>query len=186
MHQAGKGDANPGLLFERFVPDMRHAQGDDRRRALAEIVSAARRADQELLAGWRARWQTVAESAQAEPFVLKTDWRFLTGLGRKGALEVGFTFHRYGFPILPGSSIKGVARACARLALKMRDPHDLDAPPDFETVFGRAPRPGEGEEAAQAGHAIFFDAIPGAMPKLELDLMNPHVPEYYREKGVLK
>ncbi|MBK9095192.1 MAG: hypothetical protein IPM84_21030 [Anaerolineae bacterium] len=60
--------------------------------------------------------------------MLRTDWRLVTGLGRKGPLEVGFTFHRYGFPILPGSSLKGLARAWGLLRVaEALDVADLGA-----------------------------------------------------------
>ncbi len=44
----------------------------------------------------------------------------------------------------------------------------------FRAVFGTT---------AGAGQAVFFDAIPAGVPCLELDIMNPHVPDYYREHG---
>jgi CRISPR-associated protein Cmr6 len=50
---------------------------------------------------------------------------------------------------------------------------------DFVAIFGRAPRQGEPESAAQSGHAIFLDAIPTHVPELQLDIMNPHFPDYY-------
>ncbi len=174
---------NAGLLFERYTPMIEKESGDEKREALDKIVEAARQSDATLLADWVKRWQALTTVAHAEPFTAKTDWRFVTGLGRKGALEVGFTFHRYGFPILPGSSVKGVARAYARLALEMQDPDDKDAPPDFIAVLGRAPQKGETEDVAQAGGAIFFDALPEKLPTLVVDIMNPHYPDYYRDKG---
>jgi CRISPR-associated protein Cmr6 len=45
--------------------------------------------------------------------------------------------------------------------------------PFFE-VFGSTER---------AGSVIFFDAIPLKVPKFQLDIMNPHYPNYYREQG---
>ena len=95
------------------------------------VKQAAARADDALLKAWQTRWQQTAAAVQAEPFTLRTDWRLVTGLGRKGPLEVGFTFHRYGFPILPGSSLKGLARAWGLLrvaeALDVADLGRLDA-----------------------------------------------------------
>jgi CRISPR-associated protein Cmr6 len=35
----------------------------------------------------------------------------------------------------------------------------------------------------QAGSVIFFDAIPLEVPKFQLDIMNPHYPNYYRTQG---
>jgi len=174
---------NAGLLFERYTPMIEKESGDEKREALDKIVEAAKQSDTALLADWVKRWRALTIVAHAEPFTAKTDWRFVTGLGRKGVLEVGFTFHRYGFPILPGSSVKGVARAYARLALEMQDPDDKDAPPDFTAVFGRAPQKGEAEDVAQAGGAIFFDALPEKNPVLVVDILNPHYPDYYNNKG---
>ena len=45
--------------------------------------------------------------------------------------------------------------------------------PFFE-VFGSTER---------AGSVIFFDAIPLEVPELQLDIMNPHYPNYYRTQG---
>jgi len=172
---------NPGLLFERFLPMMeKDGDGDEKKKALDDVVKAARQADKSLLADWVKRWQAFVVSAHAEPFTAKTDWRFVTGLGRKGALEVGFTFHRYGFPILPGSSVKGVARAYAHLAFG-KDKDD----PDFCAIFGRSVEQGEKEDVSQSGGAIFFDALPTSdkLPELVVDIMNPHYRDYYQSKG---
>lgn len=170
---------NPSLLFDRYTPELNDTDKELKRRALQEIVEAARKTDPALSREWNARWETTVKVAHAEPFEAATDWRFVTGLGRKGPLEVGFTFHRYGFPMLPGSSVKGVARAYARAVLGMQHPEDNDAPPDFTAVFGKAPE-GKGDTGAQAGRAIFFDAIPKSRPGLVLDIMNPHYPDYYQ------
>ena len=147
------------------------------------------------------------QAAQAVAFTLRTDWRLVTGLGRKGPLEVGFTFHRYGFPILPGSSLKGLARAWGLLrvaeALDVADLGRLDAAlsqddnEKFEKewpALAQAPksaavarRTADGWRelfgtTANAGRAVFLDAIPAAaaVPTLDLDIMNPHYPKYYQ------
>ena len=198
---------NPGLIFDRFVQDWgwREQQFRDKeakKKAWQEIANIAPRADADLLVAWNERWQAGTDVANAITFSLKTDWRFIAGLGRKGPLEVGFTFHRYGFPILPGSSVKGVARAWALLQIaekvgatdlkeldgilsadgdkerkkyadwKARQPGEVQKlADDFRTIFGTI---------AVAGRAIFFDGIPACKPTLELDIMNPHFPDYYQ------
>jgi len=106
-----KAPQNPGLLFERFLPDF--TQAEAKKDAHQMMLEAAKKLDRSLLQALNARWQQQAEALGALSFTLKTEWRLVCGLGRKGPLEVGFTFHRYGFPILPGSSLKGVARAYA-------------------------------------------------------------------------
>lgn len=171
----GKPPQNPGLLFDRLAPDWGR-QATLKKDGLDAVRMAAERVDVNLLQSIYARWQAAARWAHAEPFTLQTDWRFVAGLGRKGPLEAGFSFSRYGVPILPGSSVKGIARAYAYLVEGL----DADSP-DFVAIFGRAPE-GEKEDMAQTGRAIYFDAIPVRAPKLELDVMNPHYPDYYQHK----
>lgn len=197
---------NPGLIFHRFAPDWgREPRGERnpwKKRGLEEVIRATRLADSGLLAAWNSRWQEAARAVKAEPFPLKTDWRLIAGLGRKGPLEVGFTFHRYGLPILPGSSLKGIARTWGLItiaaALDASDLNWLDKllseednvkfkksleqrepskgakllAQDFRTIFGTT---------ANAGGAVFLDAIPSQKPALDLDIMNPHYPDYYRD-----
>lgn len=172
---------NAGLIFDRFAPDLsvqglpKREQDALKKTGLKAVQQAAERADGTLLQWWNGRWEAGVRAAHAEPFPLKTDWRLIAGLGRKGPLEVGFTFHRYGFPILPGSSVKGIARSYAWLIEERRE-----ADPDFIAIFGRAPKEGEDDALAQIGAAVFFDAIPGRLPRLDLDIMNPHYPKYYQ------
>jgi len=107
---------NAGLIFDRFIPDLRE-KSDSKKDGLIKVKEAFDRRDIELFKAWRKRWILTAQAAGAHPFKLKTEWRLIAGLGRKGMLEVGFTFHRYGFPYLPGSSIKGLARMYALLEI---------------------------------------------------------------------
>jgi len=165
---------NPGLIFDRFAPDW-SSEANLKKDGLEEVCEASKSADRDLLAAWVLRWRKSAESVNAVVFPARTDWRFIPGLGRKGPLEVGFTFHRYGFPVLPGSSVKGIARAYAAVVESL-DETNLD----FLRVFGRAPRSGQDQSLAQSGYAVFLDAIPTAPPKLELDVMTPHFPRYYK------
>ena len=172
---------NPGLLFERYTPDLR--SGDHLKRPTLERVQQCR-PNRNALDAYRARWQAMVTTFGAASFEAQTDWRFITGLGRKGPLEVGFTFHRiYGFPIIPGSGLKGLARSWAHLALLEAAPGSKpEENPDFIAVFGRAPERGEDEDMASSGGAIFFHAIPLDNPDLDLDVMNPHYPDYYGDK----
>ena len=197
-----KSPQNPGLIFDRFAPDW-HQDSKLKKNGLETVRDAAKKIDTALLSAWNTRWESTVRSAKAEPFALKTDWRFIAGLGRKGSLEVGFTFHCYGFPILPGSSVKGVARAWALLSLAMmldaKNPTDLDKTVseedekkfsgEFEKAYPQASSQAVTHVSEfrhlfgtteTAGHAIFFDAIPRQVPKLELDIMNPHYPKYYQ------
>ena len=191
---------NPGLIFDRFAPDWSR-QSTLKKDGLEAVRRAAERVDEQLLREWNTRWQACARAANGEPFGLTTDWRLIAGLGRKGPLEVGFTFHRYGFPILPGSSVKGVARAWALLQIAEKvgttELKELDgilsADGDKERKKyedWKAGQPAEVQKLADdfrtifgttaaAGRAVFFDAILASLPTLELDIMNPHYPKYY-------
>lgn len=100
------------------------------------------------------------------------EWRFVVGLGGASVLETNMTLHHlYGIPIIPGSALKGVARAYAE-SVKGKEPND----PDVVAIFGKPPR----VTPLQAGEIIFFDAIPITRPTFKLDVMNPHYPEYYQ------
>lgn len=165
---SGKRCKNPGLLFERYIGYLLGWRLDDKRtspkkEALEQIRLT--RVDERLIECYATRWRAMVGDA----IVLEGNpqWRFLTGLGRKGPLEVGFTFHRlYGFPIIPGSGLKGLTRAHASLVEKLSE-----SDPRFVRVFGSQERQGQ---------VIFFDAIPAEPPTLELDVMNPHYPDYYQ------
>lgn len=100
----------------------------------------------------------------------KPVWRFVVGLGAAHVLETGITLHRlFGLPIIPGSALKGAAKAYAQLVEGRTDDD-----PELVAVFGTT---------EQAGSVIFFDAIPLEVPKFQLDIMNPHYPQYYDKRG---
>ncbi|GBD16835.1 hypothetical protein HRbin26_01743 [bacterium HR26] len=173
---------NPGLLFDRFAALGAMVENRDRPTRRFEHLKAVQKAVRDLAAdelvrAYIARWEAMVRAAGAEPWTMRTDSRLVTGLGSGGPLEVGFRFNRLGIPVLPGSGVKGVARAYAEL-VEGRDEGD----PDFVAVFGRAPRAGESQEVAQAGHLVFFDAIPVEGLELALDVMTPHYPDYYQRR----
>jgi CRISPR-associated protein Cmr6 len=195
---------NPGLIFDRFVQNWGQSTDNKaKQKAWEEIEAATKKVDSTLLQSWNIRWEKTVRNAKADPFLLKTDWRFIAGLGRKGSLEVGFTFHRYGFPMLPGSSVKGIARAWGLVSLaaaldadrlnKLNELLSIDDEKKFLEAFGQTYSQTPQQHAIQArefrmlfgttgvaGCAVFFDAIPARLPKLKLDIMNPHYPKYYQ------
>lgn len=98
--------------------------------------------------------------------------RFATGLGSPHPTEIGFSLDRsIGIPYLPGSSVKGLARAAARLC----------AEPALETLFG--PDRIDRSEDAKTGDFIFLDAYPARWPRLEVDIINCHHQDYYAERS---
>ncbi len=214
---------NAGLIFDRFLPDLSKLTHDKeaKKKALQTVANFANhKTDKNLLSAWQSRWEQTVKAAYAQPFSLKTDWRFITGLGRGGPMEVGFTFHRYGFPIIPGSGLKGLARSWGfyQIAPKLGMPPELwkeledvllaedttekkaqqealekllkneklpqDAPICQQGLAAAGELPWQWQQLFgtqnQAGLAVFFDAIPVALPALELDIMNPHYSKYYQ------
>lgn len=129
----GANCQNIGLIFERYLHFVENRDGDwdmgtyntgtkksDTAKSwnLNEIVEAQKRLNNRwnssLLSQAIVRWQHTVESQHAIPFKMSPAWRYVVGLGDKTALEVGFTFHRiYGYPLIPGSALKGLARAAA-------------------------------------------------------------------------
>lgn len=162
---------NLGLIFDRFALDWSR-DATLKKQALETVRHRAGAFAAEYLKELLRRWRLCVEAAHGVPFALSTEWRFVAGLGRKGSLEVGFTFNRHGVPILPGSSVKGIARAAARYEGISEDDSD------FVEIFGHVSE--KDEEGGRAGGAIFFDAVPHWI-KLDLDVMNPHFPNYYQK-----
>jgi len=104
------------------------------------------------------------------------EWRLAVGLGnRANAHEIGLSLHgSYGWPVIPGSSLKGLAAAWAAASGA-----------DQETVrrILGGPRPGEDPRkpgAAVRGTVRFLDAIPAGRPvTVAVDVLTPHVKPYY-------
>ena len=160
-----------------------------------------------LLAACAERHKKLLEEAHASRGEAGPQSRCIVGLGDRGAREVGIRLdHLYGFPLIPGSSLKGVARMRGLVAVFDRIAsrivaehgrglleqleHDIEgydpAAKNHKTYLDNQPlvesfRRCFGTQG-EAGAAIFFDALPSKVV-LELDIMNPHYPEYYSAQG---
>ncbi|MCS7189830.1 MAG: type III-B CRISPR module RAMP protein Cmr6 [Bacteroidia bacterium] len=131
----------------------------------------------EILKAYQEKYNGHFEKCGGELRTYELQSRLAIGLGSADVREIGFMFHRHGFPYIPGSALKGAARAAAELI----DKASLE---EIQTVFGWAPDPKQGLPDAHVGKVIFWDAIPLPGQKLlELDVMNPHFPNYYSSKG---
>lgn len=106
------------------------------------------------------------------------EWRLAVGLGNKASPhEIGLALHgTYGWPVIPGSALKGLAAAWAE------SPESGADPADVRRVLG-GPRPGERitpSSSARMGTVRFLDAIPEGRPvSVALDVLTPHVKPYY-------
>lgn len=136
--------------------------------------------------------------------------RLYLGRGNTSILESGVTLHHtYGVPYVPGSTLKGVARAFAESAAGKNYLHKLlngNAPlicrssssstPTVDDItvdeiiavlFGRKPREEE-NDAGNAGYLIFHEGwwIPdGTTPPLVAEVITVHHRDYYGTGQVL-
>ncbi|MGH3942391.1 MAG: type III-B CRISPR module RAMP protein Cmr6, partial [Pseudonocardiaceae bacterium] len=106
-------------------------------------------------------------------------WRLVVGHGADSVHETAFTLSStYGVPVLPGTALKGLAAATARAAAKDPDRSDHGiGDVDLGTLFG-TPRPGLTSEAHR-GSVLVWDGLPIHPPHLVLDVLTPHVKDYY-------
>lgn len=113
-------------------------------------------------------------------FELTTKTKIIVNHGMESILENSISMHPYyGFPVIPGSAIKGVTRHyCEEYT-------NLDST-EVETIFG---------SQTSGGNIIFLDAWPSIESlsnkheglKLnyfyEIDVFTPHYQEYYQQKS---
>ncbi|TVS15229.1 MAG: type III-B CRISPR module RAMP protein Cmr6 [Gammaproteobacteria bacterium] len=126
----------------------------------------------------------LTEQLSGRCFLLESTWHFATGLGSPHPMENSLLWHPIlGTPYLPGSAVKGLARAWLEL-------HDYD-PAVRKRLFGsddKDPRRATGDDSSPpliAGEVIFFDALPVEPVSLAIDTMTPHMGKWY-EKGAAR
>lgn len=185
------GDANSLIVLRRtaFVPEgptkvelprqaghalLRWAQDHDL--GQVDVSRAARRRE-------RALTQLRSQGLHVARVLLEPQWRVAVGLGEKGnAHELGIALHgTYGWPIIPGSGLKGVAAAFMwDKAAKSTKWQEI-----FREVFGspfppsRSAAEKELDESAR-GSVRFLDALPCEGPvTVSIDVLTPHVKPYY-------
>ena len=139
------------------------------------LVTAVRRRRMAAVASLRGAGMTV------QMFKLVPDPAVLTGTGEAGAQDVGLALHgTFGWPVLPGSTLKGVAHAYSRdtrqpaLSLAQRT-----------KLFG-GPRPEarsstDDDAEGSRGEVTFLDALPFGLVPVTQHVLTPHVTEYYEE-----
>ena len=128
---------------------------------------------------------------KCESFLLKNDYRIIPGLGGANVLETNINLHHiYGVPYIPGSSLKGLAKAMAVEKIKentdlsykeidkILEAEKLDESQNikdiklYRSIFGTQKK---------AGRVNFMDSYPEGRIKFKLDIMTPHYTDYYKE-----
>ena len=117
----------------------------------------------------------------AEVFRCRTTGPFTLHLARASALEnAGICLHPvYGFTYLPGSGLKGMARAYAETIWLPAQADQENAKNQVLEIFGNQPAEPVPEKQ-RAGAVVFHDAWPEQWPKLTMDILNNHHSEYYQ------
>jgi len=192
---------HPGLQLDKLsIPGDQTAQ----KRALEEVCKTV--GDLSLLQAATARRQSLLGSLPGCcVFQATTVSPLSLHLARASALEnAGLCLHPlYGFAYIPGSGLKGMARAYAETVWLPTQPDKQQAWRYIEDVFGWAPHPDRRQQIsnpdhpaeprrtddhdpdspeikASSGHMVFHDAWPETWPKLVVDIVNNHHPDYYQ------
>jgi CRISPR-associated protein Cmr6 len=171
--------SNLGLLFNKYVSSwqngwqMKEEDSKKFRQSIANMTFAI-----EHIANLALRQQAMMKSLKdsgwhVESFNAITDSRLIIGLGGTSVIETGMTLHPlYGFPYLPGSGLKGIARAYAEIA-------EVASKEELHVIFGSENKKAPAADNIQ-GRVFFMDGLPTKFPQLDLDIMNPHYSEYYQ------
>lgn len=177
----------PHEIIVRAVIDDRSGKKSAKSQWLAELAARSRSTSQPLFdpdlhSAWVRRWIKLADAHRAIRFRAKCSWRMVVGLGEQSLAETDLLVHPiYGLPYVPGSALKGLTRAYMQFEGGGDDGDAISnnsttgEPSSLMTrIFGTQ---------QESGAVIFFDAIPANTEPLQLDVdvMNPHYPDYYRD-----
>ncbi len=174
-------ECNPSLILDKYSVFQSQI---GQRKALERVCGAG--ADPELVETVEKRRRRALQSMGARMWVCETTGPLTLHLSRASALEnAGICLHPlYGFVYLPGSGLKGMARAYAEtvwLPQQVGEKNASENEPSerIRRVFGHT----AGEKDPKkytAGSVIFHDAWPEARPGLEIDIVNCHHAKYYQ------
>jgi len=200
INGATNNHRHPGLQLDKFsIPGDQQAQ----KAALEEVCLIP--GDSSLFASLAERRRRTLKSLPgAIEFRCTTAGPLTLHLSRASALEnAGICLHPlYGFVYLPGSGLKGMARAYAETVWLPTQTDPQQAWRNIEDVFGWAPNPERKQQIkdrkhpasvrreddsdaespeikASSGHIVFHDAWPTGWPQLIVDIVNNHHPHYY-------
>ncbi|MDI9442962.1 MAG: type III-B CRISPR module RAMP protein Cmr6, partial [Planctomycetota bacterium] len=209
-------NTHPGLMLDKYAQSWdpteqlnklsEKVQGP----TIESVVNLTRAASQDFYRSILGRRNNVLAELGVLTFEATNTGPLTLHLARASALEnAGICLHRlYGFTYLPGTSLKGLARAYAETVWfpGQFETSESGAPGDnlelqraaaawqkIESVFGHSPGSDHGKgwkpkaipkhsaaDSASAGGVVFHDAWPLSWPPLIKDILNCHHPEYYR------
>lgn len=196
----GAADAvsNPGLLLDKLGAlyfadgvDSGKGRAESEKKVLQEFARQARSAPgaKHMEAVRASHERTLARLLKDRPgreWTAKTPGPLTLHLSRATAMENrGICLHPvHGFVYLPGSGLKGMARAWAETVWKPSLSADEQAVADetIAAVFGYSARGGSSRDTGASGQIVFHDAWPTATPRLYVDIATSHHGDYYAGK----
>ena len=171
---------NGELDYDRRPEKVKHSYREE----MLMSVAAFSATPPENFAQIRDRHYLSPDNILTQHIILTTKTRLIVGLsGAASIFETGITLHPYyGFPVIPGSALKGITRHFCEECKKS----EIDKATVLR-IFGGKDQEGRNLE----GDVVFYDAWPeewparsgNKLPLLELDIINPHYKEYYAEKN---
>lgn len=173
-------NSHPGLLLDKYVEswDATALPGKLSERVQKPALESVARLSQDAppgldLTALRSRRQGLFRALQAQCFSCVTCGPLTLHLARASALEnAGICLHPlYGFVYLPGSGLKGMARAYAETVWLPAQHDKAAAQASCAAVFG---------STDCSGTIVFHDAWPVKWPRLIVDILNNHHADYYQ------
>lgn len=180
-HKQISDKGHKGLWFERFYdayPDIDKISSQNDTVAtestwLAHFKGSA--GDNLALEAKALQQMKLCEKLQGNSLFAKTQWHFATGMGLPHPIENGMVWHpTLGVPYLSGAAVKGMVRAW--LEVWDIDEDVIQQKQRLQQWFGSDDKDGK---TTQAGSLIFFDALPITSPTLGIDIMTPHMGDWY-------
>jgi CRISPR-associated protein Cmr6 len=180
LGRVAHSEVHPGLLLDKYLEPA--CDQEQQKQRLKRVVESAG-GDRHLFAEFKQRRDAMLEALKVRTWSRTTCGPLTLHLARASALEnAGVCLHStHGFVYLPGTGLKGLARAFAETVWKPSQSDRGQAQTDIERVFGRI---AQGKQTtSEAGAVVFHDAWPEQWPRLTVDIVNNHHPEYYRRQG---
>ncbi|MFQ5437085.1 MAG: type III-B CRISPR module RAMP protein Cmr6, partial [Anaerolineae bacterium] len=190
-----KASSHVGLWFDKFLKEQK---GETLEPYEIHIKQTSEIGFSPVYKSFFERWRATLQKMGAQIREADVVARLAAGLGGESVIENGLTFHHtYGVPIIPGSSLKGTARAYAAANLEGAwgvgedDKGNKVYGDAFRTLFGGQALPSNENDSetdkerkkARIGIAVFHDAlpVPGIFKfKIHNEVMTVHHKEYYQ------
>jgi len=182
---------NKGLYFERFFDQYQNGwqiPEDAKLTFLKKFTGFC--GNDESIDNQVIKQMLLVESLKGEAIVYQLDWHMVTGMGNPHPVENGFLWHpTLGVPYLPGSQVKGIIRSFIEQYFDGANSEKRELMYRWfgsEENIDKENNDKENIEADnQVGSLIFFDAIPVVKPDISIDIMTPHMGNWYSRGNLI-